>query len=114
MNTMSSKSINDPIYGAVDVDETMMLLVNAPEFQRLHHIKQLSFAYEVYPGATHTRFEHSTGTMHLVKEFLKRLQEIGPEFGSRKLKQLKKLAEKTQFSKEELKKSKTWTKLEAY
>ena len=73
---MASKLINDPIYGAVNIDEDILPFINTPEFQRLHHIKQLSFCFHVYPGASHTRFEHSIGTMHLVGELIKKLKEV--------------------------------------
>ena len=39
-------------------------LVDTPEFQRLTHISQLGLASRVYPGATHTRFEHALGVYH--------------------------------------------------
>ncbi len=59
------KIIKDPVHGYVEVDTLALRLLDAGEVQRLRHISQLGFANLVYPGANHTRFEHSLGTMHL-------------------------------------------------
>ncbi|MDR3102451.1 MAG: HD domain-containing protein [Methanocalculaceae archaeon] len=59
------KHIKDPVHGYIEVPAELVPLVDAPATQRLHHIRQLGFAYLVYPGANHTRFEHSLGAMHL-------------------------------------------------
>ncbi len=62
---MNPKIIKDPVHGYVEVDEEILLLLDSPAIQRLRYIRQLGFSYLVYPGANHTRFEHSVGTMHL-------------------------------------------------
>ncbi|HJK20134.1 MAG TPA: HD domain-containing protein [Methanocorpusculum sp.] len=59
------KQITDPVHGYIEVPAEILPLVDSPALQRLHHIRQLGFAYLVYPGANHTRFEHSLGAMHL-------------------------------------------------
>ncbi len=59
------KIIKDPVHGYVEIDDIFLPLLDSPELQRLRHIRQLGFAYLVYPGANHSRFEHSLGTMHL-------------------------------------------------
>jgi HD superfamily phosphohydrolase len=59
------KFIKDPVHGYVEVEATLLPLLDSPPVQRLRHVKQLGFSYLVYPGANHTRFEHSLGTMHL-------------------------------------------------
>ncbi|MDR0981332.1 MAG: HD domain-containing protein [Methanocalculaceae archaeon] len=59
------KQIKDPVHGYIEVPAEILPLVDSPALQRLHHIRQLGFAYLVYPGANHTRFEHSLGAMHL-------------------------------------------------
>ena len=59
------KFIKDPVHGYVEVEEELLPLLDSPPVQRLRHVKQLGFSYLVYPGANHTRFEHSLGTMHL-------------------------------------------------
>lgn len=61
----ADKKIYDPIHGFIPFDEFEKELIDSLPFQRLHYIHQLGTAYLVYPGATHTRFEHSLGVMHL-------------------------------------------------
>ena len=65
--------IRDQIHGSMEFSELEMKIIDTPEFQRLRRIKQLSFAYLVYPGANHTRFEHSLGTAHLSGTIARRL-----------------------------------------
>jgi HD superfamily phosphohydrolase len=60
--------IRDPIYGFIRLDNHEMEIVNSRYFQRLRRIKQLSLTDMVYPGATHTRFEHSLGTMQMASD----------------------------------------------
>jgi len=59
------KIIKDPVHGYVEVDDPLLPLLDSPVMQRLRAVRQLGFSYLVYPGANHTRFEHSLGTMHL-------------------------------------------------
>jgi hypothetical protein len=59
------KIIKDPVHGYVEVDDFALALLDSQALQRLRFIKQLGFSYLVYPGANHTRFEHSLGTMFL-------------------------------------------------
>jgi hypothetical protein len=59
------KIIKDPVHGYVEVEDFALSLLDSPALQRLRYIKQLGFSYLVYPGANHTRFEHSLGTMFL-------------------------------------------------
>ena len=61
------KIIQDPVHGYVEVDERILPLLDSLPVQRLRYIKQLGFSNLVYPGANHTRFEHSLGTMHLAR-----------------------------------------------
>ncbi len=61
----SDKKIYDSVHGFIPFDEFEKDLIDTLAFQRLHYIHQLGIAYLVYPGATHTRFEHSLGVMHL-------------------------------------------------
>ncbi len=56
--------IRDAIYGFIKLDEWERDIINHPVFQRLRRIRQLSLTDMVYPGAMHTRFEHSLGVMH--------------------------------------------------
>ncbi len=57
--------IRDPLYGLVQYGDLEEKIINSQVFQRLRGIKQLALAFLVYPGAHHTRFEHSIGVMHL-------------------------------------------------
>ncbi len=57
--------IQDSIHGSIRVEEPFLSLVATPDFERLSHIHQLGLAYLVYPGAHHTRFEHSLGTFRI-------------------------------------------------
>ena len=62
---MPSFQIRDPVHGFIEYDEWERGVINHPAFQRLRRIRQLALADFVYPGATHTRFEHALGTMHV-------------------------------------------------
>ncbi len=57
--------IRDPVHGYVKLEGLAFDLMNTPQMQRLRWIKQLGLASLVYPGANHTRFEHSLGVYHL-------------------------------------------------
>ena len=59
--------IRDAIYGFITPNDTEMKIINTPVFQRLRRIRQLAMAYLVYPGANHTRFEHSLGVYHVAR-----------------------------------------------
>ncbi|MGB7978922.1 MAG: HD domain-containing protein [Chlamydiales bacterium] len=59
------KKVYDPVHGFISFDGYETALIDSLPFQRLHYIHQLGIAYLVYPGATHTRFEHSLGVMSL-------------------------------------------------
>ena len=73
------KLIHDTIHGLIEIDDMCLKIINTPEFQRLRNIKQLSTVYYVFPGATHSRFEHSLGVSHLAGEFLSSLKHRQPE-----------------------------------
>jgi HD superfamily phosphohydrolase len=57
--------IRDPVHGYVKLNGLALELADTPQMQRLRWIKQLGLASLVYPGANHTRFEHSLGAYHL-------------------------------------------------
>jgi len=73
------KIIKDPVHGYVEVEEFALALLDSPVLQRLRYIKQLGFSYLVYPGANHTRFEHSLGTMFLADVACRRFGLSDPE-----------------------------------
>jgi len=69
--------VRDPLWNTIRLDPTALALIDTPEFQRLRHIRQLGLAYLVYPGATHTRFDHALGVYHLARRALSLLGERG-------------------------------------
>ena len=69
--------IRDPLWNNIRVDALTLQLVDTPVFQRLRYVRQLGLAYLVYPGATHTRFEHALGAYHLARLTLSLLDERG-------------------------------------
>jgi len=72
------KNINDPVYGFITIpDDTVFDLIEHPWFQRLRRIKQLGLTYYVYPSATHSRFQHALGSMHLMKQAIQVLRSKG-------------------------------------
>ena len=66
--SVESKTIRDPIHGDIKLEGLFLDLIEAPEFQRLYNIKQLGFAHLVFPGAHHTRLEHSLGTFFMASQ----------------------------------------------
>ena len=72
------KIINDPVFGFIKIPRGLLYgIVEHPLFQRLNRINQLGLASVVYPGARHTRFQHSLGSFHLMTEAVRSLQEKG-------------------------------------
>lgn len=69
------KVIRDPIHDYIELDELTLALVDTPEVQRLRRIRQLGFSALVYPGANHTRFEHSLGVYHLAQHLVRQVDE---------------------------------------
>jgi HD superfamily phosphohydrolase len=69
--------IRDPLWNNITLDDLALRLVDTRAFQRLRYVRQLGLAYLVYPGATHTRFEHALGTWHLAGRTLELLQARG-------------------------------------
>jgi HD superfamily phosphohydrolase len=69
--------IRDPLWNNITLDDLAIRLVDTRAFQRLRYVRQLGLAYLVYPGATHTRFEHALGTWHLAGRTLEMLQGRG-------------------------------------
>jgi len=67
--------IRDPLHNNIRLDPLARELIETPAFQRLRYVRQLGLAFLVYPGATHTRFEHALGTYHLAKRSLAMLDE---------------------------------------
>lgn len=62
--------LRDPVHGDVYLTHDELELIDTPEFQRLRGVKQLGHAYLVFPGALHTRFDHSIGTVHVAQKMI--------------------------------------------
>jgi len=62
---MKTTDIIDPIHDFISVSNSELKIIDSPIFQRLRRIRQLTGAHLTYPGAQHTRFEHSLGVMHI-------------------------------------------------
>jgi len=72
------KIINDPVYGFINIQTDILYdIIQHPFFQRLRRIKQLGLTHYVYPGASHTRFDHVLGATHLMGAAIKQLQSTG-------------------------------------
>ncbi len=72
------KIINDPVYGFINIPGDFIFdLIEHPWFQRLRNIKQLGLTSFVYPGATHSRFQHCLGALHLMDNALRTLKNKG-------------------------------------
>ena len=67
--------VRDPIWNTIRMDPVAAAIMDTPAFQRLRYIRQLGFAHLVYPGATHTRFDHALGVYHLAARALQVLRE---------------------------------------
>ena len=67
------KIIRDSIHGDIKLEGLFLDLLETPEIQRLYNIKQLGLAHLVFPGAHHTRLEHSLGTYHMASQAVEQL-----------------------------------------
>jgi HD superfamily phosphohydrolase len=74
------KIVNDPVHGFIAIpDELVFDLMEHPYFQRLRRIKQLGLTHLVYPGATHTRFQHALGAVYLMGQAIGIIRSKGHE-----------------------------------
>ena len=74
---MSYEVIRDPLWNNIRIDPLALRLVDTRPFQRLRYVRQLGLAYLVYPGASHSRFEHAIGAYNLARRALGLLEERG-------------------------------------
>ena len=70
-------TLRDPLWNNIRVDGPFLRLVDAAPFQRLRYVRQLGLAHLVYPGATHSRFEHALGAYHLTTLTVRALADAG-------------------------------------
>src|SRR6266550_5448693 len=73
--------VRDSLYDLIPLGPRELKLINTPAFLRLQHVKQLGFVYRIWPGATHTRYEHSLGCYHLMVRALRALLQRGEDGG---------------------------------
>lgn len=78
----------DPVHGFIHLSRNELKLVESKAFRRLRHIKQLALTYLVYPGAMHTRFEHSLGVMELATRAFEAIRNKSGELLDSNLKKI--------------------------
>ena len=84
------KIINDPVFGFINIPKGLLYdIVRHPIVQRLNRIKQMGLSFVVYPGAQHTRFQHSLGAYHLMQQAITQLTAKGNSYSTAKQKLLK-------------------------
>ncbi|MCF6240507.1 MAG: HD domain-containing protein [Bacteroidales bacterium] len=80
------KIVNDPLYGLINIPSELIFdIIQHPYFQRLRRIHQLGLTAYVYPGATHTRFQHVLGATYLMKQALQVIQSKGTEITKKEI-----------------------------
>ncbi|XP_022928109.1 deoxynucleoside triphosphate triphosphohydrolase SAMHD1 homolog [Cucurbita moschata] len=69
-----SKHVHDNVHGNIYLDPLSLKFIDTEQFQRLRELKQLGLTHMVYPGAVHSRFEHSLGVYWLAREAVEKLR----------------------------------------
>ncbi len=72
-----TKTIFDNVHGFIPLTDIEYRIINTQEFQRLRNIRQLGLLDYIFPGALHTRFNHSIGVLHVADKMMKSLQGKG-------------------------------------
>lgn len=91
-NINKSKFVHDPLWGTIEIYGHECSILDTPLLQRLRQIHQTGFVYATYPSATHTRFEHTVGVMHIAGRIAGTLRKRHPEDVSEKTQQRVRLA----------------------
>jgi HD superfamily phosphohydrolase len=73
------KLVRDPVIGFETLEPHEIAIVDSPVFQRLRHIRQTALAYQVYPGANHTRLEHCFGVAHRAQQMIQAINDRYPD-----------------------------------
>src|SRR6185369_17088298 len=73
----SYEVIRDPLWDNIPLEKPTLAVLDTAVVQRLRYIRQLGHAFLVYPGATHSRFEHALGACHLTRRALNALESRG-------------------------------------
>ncbi len=68
--------VRDPLWNNIRLEPEALAVIDTPAVQRLRYVRQLGHAFLVYPGATHSRFEHALGAYHLARRVLDQLDEL--------------------------------------
>jgi HD superfamily phosphohydrolase len=71
--------VRDPLWNNIRLEPQALAVLDTPAVQRLRYVRQLGHAFLVYPGATHTRFEHALGAYHLARRVLTELGGVDPD-----------------------------------
>jgi hypothetical protein len=73
--------VRDPLWNNIRLEPQALAVLDTPAVQRLRYVRQLGHAFLVYPGATHTRFEHALGAYHLARRVVTELGVADSEEG---------------------------------
>ena len=73
--------VRDPLWNNIRLEPQALAVLDTPAVQRLRYVRQLGHAFLVYPGATHTRFEHALGAYHLARRVVAELGQLETEEG---------------------------------
>jgi uncharacterized protein len=73
----TTEVIRDPLWDNIRLDRAALQALDTPAVQRLRYVRQVGHSFLVYPGATHTRFEHALGAYHLTRRAIAALDELG-------------------------------------
>ncbi len=79
------KEVNDALWGTIGLTPLEVAILDSPLLQRLRYIRQLGVVHWVYPGAGHTRFEHTLGVLHQVQRLIQALNALGTQKGHQQL-----------------------------
>src|SRR4051812_12844991 len=90
-----TERVRCPIHGFIRYSKNEQRIIDHPVFQRLRNVRQLAMEYLVYPGAMHTRFEHSLGVMNLAAQMFDVLQQRHAAEIAEDLKQVPELSDNT-------------------
>ena len=84
----TAREFNDPVWATISATPFEGVIIDSPLFQRLRRIRQLGVVHWVYPGAVHTRFEHSLGVLHQVQEIADSVNRASPRRPALDVKQM--------------------------
>src|SRR5213594_1032021 len=79
--SVSFEVVRDPLWNNIRLEPQALAVLDTPAVQRLRYVRQLGHAFLVYPGATHTRFEHALGAYHLARRVVAELGDADTEEG---------------------------------